>query len=60
MVELAEISCELAASWVVVLPISEPASPVTGQIYVDLTDANAPILKVWNGSAWKPIVGVWG
>lgn len=44
----------------VVLPTSAPSSPVTGQIYVDLTDTNAPILKVWNGSAWKPVVGVWG
>lgn len=51
---------DIANNRKVVLPISEPASPVTGQIYVDLTDANAPILKVWNGSAWKPIVGVWG
>ena len=51
---------DIANNRKVVLPTSAPSSPVTGQIYVDLTDANAPIIKVWNGSAWKSIVGVWG
>lgn len=32
-----------------------PSSPVIGTLWVDSTDSNSPVLKVYNGSAWKAL-----
>jgi hypothetical protein len=32
-----------------------PSSPVVGTLWVDSTDTNTPVLKVYNGTAWKAV-----
>ena len=39
---------------------STPNSPVQGDLWVDTTDAEAPILKVYNGSTWIEMSGAGG
>ncbi len=34
---------------------SAPSSPVVGTLWVDSTDANTPVLKVYNGTTWKAV-----
>jgi hypothetical protein len=37
-----------------------PTSPSTGTIWTDTTDAEAPILKVYDGNIWLEISGAGG
>lgn len=34
---------------------SAPSSPVVGTLWVDSTDTNTPVLKVYNGTTWKAV-----
>jgi hypothetical protein len=31
---------------------TEPSSPRTGDVWFDITDPNAPAIKVYNGTTW--------
>lgn len=37
-----------------------PTSPSAGDLWVDISNPDTPILKVFVNNTWKPIVGVWG
>lgn len=37
-----------------------PSSPSVGDLWVDITNPSAPIIKVYTSNGWKPLVGVWG
>ena len=39
---------------------ASPVSASTGQVWIDSTDNNAPLVKVYNGTTWVEVSGAGG
>jgi len=39
---------------------ASPVSASTGQVWIDSTDNNAPLVKVYNGTTWVEVYGAGG